>query len=163
LAIGVYVCCIYTAACSDNLVFGWAVTRCVHISVLGYTNRHIVLETSWALPFFTHHHRYSSCSFLLSCSDILSTQSYISSSASTSSMCAFLAGLRFPAVTLKITVFSNTDRFVCLRSWSCAASRAIGPITSSDVGVYVNIVRHSMHCCFMTISTDGTLPHFVHL
>src|SRR5690625_7981952 len=78
LAIGVYVCCIYTAACSDNLVYCGAVTRCVHISVLGYTNIAIVLKAHCALPFFIHHHRYSSCSLLLSCSDIFSTQSYIS-------------------------------------------------------------------------------------
>src|SRR5699024_5096104 len=116
LAISACLDSISTATRAGNFKLGWTIPRCVHIPVLGYTNRHIVLETSWALPFFTHHHRYSSCSFLLSCSDILSTQSYISSSASTSSMCAFLAGLRFPAATLKITVFSNTDRFVCLRS-----------------------------------------------
>src|SRR5690625_749901 len=74
LAISACLDSISTAACSDNLVFCGAITRCVHISVLGYTNIAIVLKAHWALPFFMHHHRYSSCS-LLSCSDILSTQS----------------------------------------------------------------------------------------
>src|SRR5690625_6472766 len=55
LAIGVYVCCIYTAACSDNLVFCGAISRCVHIPVLVYTNLHIVMETSSALVFFFYH------------------------------------------------------------------------------------------------------------
>src|SRR5699024_765667 len=74
LAISACLDSISTATRAGNFKLGWTIPRCVHIPVLGYTNRHIVLETSWALPFFIHH-LYPSCSLLLSCSDMLSTQS----------------------------------------------------------------------------------------
>src|SRR5699024_1360780 len=74
LAISACLDSISTATRAGNFKLGWTITRCVHISVLGYNNRHIFLEPGCALVFFIYHHRYSSCS-LLSCSDILSTQS----------------------------------------------------------------------------------------
>src|SRR5699024_6029377 len=73
LAISACLDSISTATRAGNFKLGWTIPRCVHISVLGYTNIAIVLKAQWALPFFIHH-LYPSCS-LLSCSDILSTQS----------------------------------------------------------------------------------------
>src|SRR5699024_3007857 len=75
---------ISTATRADDFPIGRAIPRAVHISMLGDTNRHIVLKAHWALVYFIYH-RYPSCS-LLSCSDILSTQSSISNSAATSSI-----------------------------------------------------------------------------
>src|SRR5690625_7678614 len=55
LAIGVSVCCIYPAACSDNLGFCGPIPRRVRIPVLGYPNRHILLEPSRAVPSSVEH------------------------------------------------------------------------------------------------------------